>query len=403
MKIHMVTETEQRGTYATFLITFLRLKSLGFDVKMHTLFNSEFDVLEPPSKSSIFGEETVMNSEGFSLKTLDRIKLEPRNSIVHIGNAWHGLIPIAEKMGAKTVINIQYWWPICYFNSMSDSKCDCQSYFKIAGCIRRKKGGIKGIASLAEAEYAKRKLKAIRENVSQASAIIAVSKVVKNELIKRGFPEEKIRVVEVNALTLAIKYSQPRHHKFFTYAYLSYPDREKGIFQLLTAFTIALKKNPNIRLKIPGGLDSKEVVKEVHRLGINKQVMLSKRVPYSEYMGSLGEMLSDVDFVVVPSLYLDTWGRVVIESMMAGRPTIVTQGNGGLVEQVEDGVDGFHVNTYDVNAFGEFLYKTSMMNSEDVMKMGVKARNNMLRKFNNDNIMNRLIAIYREIGENGTQ
>ncbi len=30
---------------------------------------------------------------------------------------------------------------------------------------------------------------------------------------------------------------------------------------------------------------------------------------------------------------------------------LVTKGNGGLVEQVTDGVDGFHVNTYDVKEF----------------------------------------------------
>jgi len=39
--------------------------------------------------------------------------------------------------------------------------------------------------------------------------------------------------------------------KFFTFAYLSYPDREKGILNLLEAFAIALKKNSNLRLKVP--------------------------------------------------------------------------------------------------------------------------------------------------------
>ena len=38
---------------------------------------------------------------------------------------------------------------------------------------------------------------------------------------------------------------------------------------------------------------------------------------------------------------------------------LITKGNGGLVEQVTDGVDGFHVSTYDAMEFTETLYKIS--------------------------------------------
>jgi hypothetical protein len=79
--------------------------------------------------------------------------------------------------------------------------------------------------------------------VSSASVILAVSKVVKDVLTSRGFPEEKIKVININALTKNIDYVPYNpNDKFFTFAYLSYPDREKGIFNLLEAFAIALKK-----------------------------------------------------------------------------------------------------------------------------------------------------------------
>lgn len=109
--------------------------------------------------------------------------------------------------------------------------------------------------------------------------------------------------------------------------------------------------------------------------------------------------MNDVDFVVVPNLYIDTWGRVVIESMLAGRPTIVTKGNGGLVEQVSDGVDCFHVNTYDVKEFSEALYKISLIPRDKVRKMGEIARDNAFQKFDNEKIINQLIDLYKEIGE----
>jgi len=398
MKVRILTETQQRGTYATTLIMYEKLKEKGIDAEFYTTFKSPYNVLPSPPKSKIFGEESMLNSEYYSRQILDKISPE-NNSIIHIANAWHGIIPIAEKKGVKTVINVQYWWPTCYFNSMEENDCDCKSILKVSKCIRHKKNGIRKLTSQAEAIYAIRKMDRIKKNVSSASAIIAVSKVVKDILISRGYPEEKIKVININALTFDIDYIPYEPNEFFTFAYLSYPDREKGIFQLLEAFSLALKKNNKIRLKVPGGLESAQVVEIVKKLGIEDHVLLTKRISYDQYIKSLRNILKDVDFVVVPSLYIDTWGRVVTESMLAGRPTIVTKGNGGLIEQVTDGVDGFHVNTYNIKDFGESLYKISLMPREEVRKMGEIARDNALKKFDNNKIIGQLIDLYKEISE----
>jgi Glycosyltransferase len=168
---------------------------------------------------------------------------------------------------------------------------------------------------------------------------------------------------------------------------------------LLEAFAIALKKNSNLRLKVPGGLESKQVVEIVKDLELTEHVTLTERVPYEEYVKKMREILSDVDVVIVPSLYIDTWARVVTESMLSGRPVLVTKGNGGLVEQVTDGVDGFHVNTYDVKEFAEALYKISLIPREEIKKMGERARANALAKYNSDKIINDIIEMYKELSE----
>jgi glycosyltransferase involved in cell wall biosynthesis len=120
---------------------------------------------------------------------------------------------------------------------------------------------------------------------------------------------------------------------------------------LLEVLAIALKKNSNLRLKVPGGLESKQVVEIIKDLELTKYVILTERVLYEEYVKKMREILSDVDVVIVPSLNIETWAGVVTESMLSGRPVLVTKGNGGLVEQATDGVDGFHVTTYDVKEF----------------------------------------------------
>jgi len=129
------------------------------------------------------------------------------------------------------------------------------------------------------------------------------------------------------------------------------------------------------------------VVEIVKDLELTEHAILTERVPYEEYVKKMREILSDVDVVIVLSLYIDTWARVVTESMLSDRSVIVTKGNGRLVEQVTDGVDGFHVNTYDVKEFAEALYKISLILREEIKKMGERARANALAKYNSEKIL----------------
>ncbi|WP_338602504.1 glycosyltransferase [Sulfolobus tengchongensis] len=398
MKIKIVTETQQRGTFATMLLLYKKLLEYGIDAQLYTTFSSEYMTLPSPPKSMIFGYEKMVNSENYARKIFNIIH-NSKDTVIHLANAMYGILPIAEKSGAKTVINIQYWWPTCYFNSMDNPYCDCQSLTKISRCIYNKKNGYHKILSPLEALYAKWKLDKIKEYVSKASIILAVSNIVKEVLVSRGFPEDKIRVININAITPPIDYVEYHPSDSFTFAYISYPDQGKGIFQLLKAFSIALKYNEKIRLKIAGGLEEPKVVETISELGIKDKVVLTKRFPYTEYINKMKELLSDVDVVVVPTLVPDTWARVVTESMLSGRPVMVTKGNGGLVEQVTDGVDGFHVNVYDVNDFALSLYNISQIPRNKIEEMGKIARSNILKKYDNKKIIDQVISLYRELIE----
>ncbi|EHP71233.1 glycosyltransferase [Metallosphaera yellowstonensis MK1] len=398
MKVSILTETPQRGTFATMLIVYQKLRELGIDSEIFTTFDSEYSVLPSPPRSRIFGMETVINGS-YSYNVFDLISPKPKDSILHIANAWHGVIPVANSKNVKTVINIQYWWVTCYFNSMENPDCGCSGFKNISSCIARKRTGLRKLGSPGEAFYAMRKLKKIRENVSKADSIIAVSNIVRNVLVEHNFPEEKIKIININALSPFITYATYEPSDTFTFAYLSYPDEGKGIFQLLRAFHKALKLNPNIRLKVPGGTEEPRVVEEVKTMGLQGKVILTPRLNYEKYVKQVGEFLRDVDVVVVPTLVPDTWARVVTESMLAGRPVMVTKGNGGLVEQVTDGVDGFHVDVYDLEKFAKSIYEVSVIPRDQIRKMGVLARENISNKFNSERIMGDLVSLYRSLLE----
>lgn len=105
-----------------------------------------------------------------------------------------------------------------------------------------------------------------------------------------------------------------------------------------------------------------------------------------------------MDVVIAPSIFFETWNRVVTEVVFSGRPVIVSKGNGGLVEQVEDGVTGFHVNVYNVNEFAQELVRISMIPREELRKMGLRAREEALKRWGDQNkIVSELETSYKAV------
>jgi len=83
LRVRILLETRQRGVYATTLLMYEFLKEKGVDVEMYTTFPSNFNVLPPPPKSKIFGEETMLNSTSYSKRVLNEINSGKRFNTSH--------------------------------------------------------------------------------------------------------------------------------------------------------------------------------------------------------------------------------------------------------------------------------------------------------------------------------
>lgn len=398
LNVNLVIETNQRGTYATAKVIFQKLRERGHEVRLWTTFPSEFNVLPRPPSFKPLGYEAAVNLPTYARKALNAIN-PSKDSIVHSMNAMHELAYLAHGQGVKSAITVQYPWPICYFNAYGYNACGCtSSVLEAAKCIYSRRRGPRKAFALGEALYWKLKRSWIRRNLMGSDAVLAVSRSTKELLVKAGYEGAKIRVVYINALMpYNIEYSPYESSDAFTFAYLSYPDEGKGVFQLIKAFALAIKANPRLRLKIYGGLASPNVVRLVGELGIRDKVELTGWASFENYASSLKELLRDVDVVVVPTMVFDTWSRVVTEAMLSGRPVVVTKGNGGLVEQVEDKVTGFHVNVYNVEEFARSLIETSSISREELRDMGLRAREAALAKWNQERIVDSLEHFYKEL------
>ena len=94
----------------------------------------------------------------------------------------------------------------------------------------------------------------------------------------------------------------------------------KNITGLLTAFSIAIKENPLLKLKlIGGGPDETLVANAVRDLQLADHVTLAGRLAHAEVL----KAYSQCDFYVCNSNF-ETFGMTVAEALIAGKPVVCT-------------------------------------------------------------------------------
>lgn len=82
----------------------------------------------------------------------------------------------------------------------------------------------------------------------------------------------------------------------------------------------------------------------------NPRVIDHGMIPYE----NIAEVYRTIDVLVLPSIYLEVFGLVVLEAFSAGHPVIVSK-CGGPEELVRDGVDGFVVERNDPRALADTM------------------------------------------------
>lgn len=116
--------------------------------------------------------------------------------------------------------------------------------------------------------------------------------------------------------------------------------RWKGVDVLIRAFARVAAAYPDAQLVILGENDpgrAVDVQGELRALAMD--LGMGDRVHFLGFRDDVRPYLADFDIHVVPSTAPEPFGRVVIEGLMLGVPTIVSA-HGGAIEIVRDGCDG---------------------------------------------------------------
>lgn len=181
-----------------------------------------------------------------------------------------------------------------------------------------------------------------REALGRADLVISYSKAVDRHLAANGLRQR--RVIPLFA-TVA-----PREGT-------GHATRRRVLF----AGRIVAAKGVDVLLRAAREVDGEFVIcGDGRRLGEMRRLAdrlgIGERVSFPGWLdaGDLAQELADASVVTMPSLWPEPFGLVGIEAFAAGRP-VVASATGGIVEWLQDGVNGLSVPPGDTGALARAL------------------------------------------------
>jgi len=231
-----------------------------------------------------------------------------------------------------------------------------------------------------------------RTFIEKADIIVSVSKISKNFI--KHFTTKEVIVIPNGVDTRRF---YPRNNGLrdqidsdLVVLYVSRIVRRKGPHLLVEAIRYVKKRIPSVKLLVVGEGSFEEYLKmRVKDLDLEDNVEFLGKVPDEE----LPKVYSSADIFVLPSVYGESFGIVVLEAMSSGLPVIVSN-VGGLREIVKNNVDGIIL---DKNNPIE-IYKKIMLlyhNRELRGMLAYNARKKVLRMYDWRIIVERLEELYR--------
>ncbi len=383
----LAKELKQRGHIVT-IVTSAPLEKGNDEC---TLRNYQYDGLSV--KSISLNPEVVTEGDKYSelnpdlMRGLRNILKELDPDIVHINGLKAALITVCNEMNIPNVVTAHHPGFACPASTLltpSDTLCEkvadisvclsCCSKHKRPGKIGWLLGHIPGwiyrptgeflnkykkipyiVRGLMYPWWVEKRMEGQKVLLKNSQFIISPSEAMKELLIRNGVPLEKIVLVPHGIEPLDRLPVEKSDNGKIRFGYIGSVGRAKGFHVLLAALE-KLSRQDNSELHVFGGAQNLWDKEYMERsLGMYKGKSKIITHGYFDHHKIL-EAFNQIDILVVPSIYLEVFGLVILEAFSVGRPVIVTK-SGGPAELVRDGVDGFIVDRNDSKSLEEAMQK----------------------------------------------
>jgi glycosyltransferase involved in cell wall biosynthesis len=195
----------------------------------------------------------------------------------------------------------------------------------------------------------------IKAHLSSVDLFLCPSNFLLERYVDWGIPREKLLFEDYG------RFPQPRFEAPIEsrprtrLGFFGQMNPYKGIEALLGAMQILSEQAPDVQLVIHGanldvlpGEDRERIVAALEASGGNVQFS----GPYAP--GDVPRLMSEIDWVVVPSRWWENSPLVIQEAFMHGRP-VICSAIGGMAEKVRHGVDGLHFNVNNAPELAETI------------------------------------------------
>jgi glycosyltransferase involved in cell wall biosynthesis len=203
---------------------------------------------------------------------------------------------------------------------------------------------------------------------------IAPSHFLADRFIQWGLPADQVSVIENGLLKLAALPSRKRIGGSWTFGYFGQINPYKGVDVLLDAADL-IAADPELAARVRLRIHGNFVGQSSAFLERFKEA--TRDLPFLCYMGpynsaAVYELMSECDYVVVPSKWWEN-SPVVIQEAYAVRVPIICTGIGGLAEKVREGVSGLHFARGDAPDLVRALRIAADSKVADSLKLGIPA------------------------------
>jgi glycosyltransferase involved in cell wall biosynthesis len=233
-----------------------------------------------------------------------------------------------------------------------------------------------GIAGIALAR--------VRRLLSSIHVWVAISEAQKLRHVEMGIPAERIRVVpHFLDAPIDVRPDVPKHGYFLFLGRLS---PEKGLWQLLQSWR--LLKAGTAKLVIAGEGPERRRLENVCQENGLKNVEFRGYVPAKDQ----DALWQGARALIVPSIWEEPFGLVVLEAWAHGRPALVSN-RGGLPEIVADAAARFNPDRPEEIAA---ILDRCCTDSQDLRRMASEGLQRLRRTYNRTIWLRKIREVYRE-------
>ena len=314
----------------------------------------------------VAGKVTKYNFGSWNLRVFDLKKLTADLDIIYSADMWYPYTYQAVKTGIPTIV--MEWENI-------PKNVEAFPYSKIKKYNREHATHFVAITEKAKEALVIEGVDPNRISVVPAGLDCERFKPAeKNEQVakKLGISKDSIRILFVGRLV-----------------------PEKGIFDLLNAFSILLKNIKNVELLIVGSGSSSmqiQISQLVENLKIGGKVKFLGSIEYS----NMPQIHNLADVFCLPSIPTKTWaeqfGYSMVEAMACGKPVVSTS-TGSIPEVVKNRTTGILVKPNDPRGL-ESALEELILNKQERDTFGRNAREWALNQFEANKIAAQLAKIY---------